>query len=176
MLGSENVMNAIANILAGLALITGFVNSGYQYYKDRRKDKFEQADKISAWLAVDDSGNIVRQNGLMTVVVRNFSQQPVYNTIVSSGTYQGAGQPYLKGSACTSSVGTIPPGTYITSVPYPGVSMHIQIEAAIAFTDAKHVSWLRNAERHLQKIDDPRMTFEIDLPPCNWQPVKKAKS
>lgn len=105
--------------------------------KDSNDLKFAQANMISTWLVSDANGELLVSNDSKTVdvIVNNDSKQPIYNVVLTTGTYQGAGQPFLKGNEFTSSIGTVPPGRYKTRVPYPGSGMHIRIESAITFTD-----------------------------------------
>lgn len=113
--------------------------------KDSNDLKFAQANMISTWLVSDANGELLVSNDSKTVdvIVNNDSKQPIYNVVLTTGTYQGAGQPFLKGNEFTSSIGTVPPGRYKTRVPYPGSGMHIRIESAITFTDVRGLSWLR---------------------------------
>lgn len=48
----------------------------------------------------------------MKVSVNNGSNQPIYDVVLTSGTYQGAGADYLSGTNNTVCVGTVPPGRF----------------------------------------------------------------
>ena len=145
--------------------------------KDSNDLKLAQANMISTWLVSDANGELLVSNDSKTVdvIVNNDSKQPIYNVVLTTGTYQGAGQPFLKGNEFTSSIGTVPPGRYKTRVPYPGSGMHIIIESAITFTDVRGLSWLRDATGVLREIDDAYKALGVKLPPSNWQSLTKTE-
>ena len=70
----------------------------YTYKHTEEKDsndlKFAQANMISTWLVSDANGELLVSNDSKTVdvIVNNDSKQPIYNVVLTTGTYQGAGQ------------------------------------------------------------------------------------
>lgn len=142
---------------------------------DRQIAKFEQANEISSWVVHDSKGGVqmVENSPLMKVSVNNGSDQPIYDVVLTSGTYQGAGADYLSGTNNTVCVGTVPPGRFTTYVPYPGEGMHVRVESVIAFRDNKGNNWIRNAKGVLSEIKTNSYEYlKLDLPPDNWQSLE----
>ena len=116
---------------------------------------------------------MVENSPLMKVSVNNGSDQPIYDVVLTSGTYQGAGADYLSGTNNTVCVGTVPPGRFTTYVPYPGEGMHVCVESVIAFRDNKGNNWIRNAKGVLSEIKTNSYEYlKLDLPPDNWQSLE----
>ena len=111
----------------------------------------------------------------MKVSIDNGSDQPIYDVVLTSGTYQGAGSDYLRGTDFTACIGTVPPGKFATYVPYPGEGMHTRVESAIAFRDNKGNNWIRDAKGILSEIKtNPYEYLKLDLPPENWQSLESG--
>lgn len=99
--------------------------------------------------------------------------QPIYDVVLTSGAYQGAGSDYLSGTDFTTCIGTVPPGKFTAYVPYPGEGMHARVESAIAFRDNKGNDWIRDAKGILSEIKtNPYEYLKLDLPPENWQSLE----
>lgn len=142
---------------------------------DQRIAKFAQANEISSWVVHDAKGSIqtTENMSLMKVSIDNGSDQPIYDVVLTSGTYQGAGSDYLSGADSTSCIGTVPPGKFTAYVPYPGEGMHVRVESAIAFRDNKGNNWIRDAKGILSEIKtSPYEYLKLDLPPENWRSLK----
>ena len=83
--------------------------------------------------------------------------QPIYDVVLTSGAYQGAGSDYLSGTDFTTCIGTVPPGKFTAYVPYPG----------------KGNDWIRDAKGILSEIKtNPYEYLKLDLPPENWQSLE----
>jgi hypothetical protein len=168
------IVTGITSIVATIIAIGTFL---YTWHKDSEEINVAQANKISAWIDNDERGEakLTKDMKFMNVIINNVSEQPVYNVVLSSGTYQGSGTPYLTGADATSSIGTLPPGKYTTRVPYPGAGMHTRMEAAVSFTDTRGNSWIRDATGHLKSAIDPDSELRVDLPPNNWQALRSIQ-
>lgn len=175
--GLNNVANFLTVIISAASIIIAFASYNYTKDHDQQIAKFAQANEISSWVMHDAKGNIQKTEdmSLMKVSIDNGSDQPIYDVVLTSGTYQGAGSDYLSGTDFTACIGTVPPGKFATYVPYPGEGMHARIESAIAFRDNKGNNWIRDAKGILSEIKtNPYEYLKLDLPPENWQSLKSA--
>lgn len=137
--GLTNVSDIFTVGISVISIVIAFMSYDYVKNHDRQIAKFEQANEISSWVVHDSKGGVqmVENSPLMKVSVNNGSDQPIYDVVLTSGTYQGAGADYLSGTNNTVCVGTVPPGGFTTYVPYPGEGMHVRVESVIAFRDIR---------------------------------------
>ncbi|WP_270836556.1 hypothetical protein [Bifidobacterium adolescentis] len=173
--GLNNVADFLTVIISAASIIIAFASYNYTKDHDQQIAKFAQANEISSWVMHDAKGNIQKTEdmSLMKVSIDNGSDQPIYDVVLTSGTYQGAGSDYLSGTDFTACIGTVPPGKFATYVPCPGEGMHARIESAIAFRDNKGNNWIRDAKGILSEIKtNPYEYLKLDLPPENWQSLK----
>ena len=169
-------------VISGMALALSAVLPALERHRSTQYEKREQARLICAWCPQDPYEYVVndglRNLSMMPVTLRNDSNLPVYNVVVSSGAYQGAAPEMLRGDINCTAVGTLPPGTFSVLTPYPGEGMGIRIEAVIAFSDAQGLSWVRSARGTLREIDDPYRHMELALPVTIWgkrEPLARHK-
>jgi hypothetical protein len=154
-------LSTIVSILAALAAVvstySSISNYRYIYNKDAEAVKVAQVNKITAW--AKGLSNIELTDGLTEgsqdgrIIVSNTSDSPIFDVVISFGVISGAGRDYRTGDDGAREVGTVPPGKWIAKAPYPGEGMFIQLGAAISFTDARGVSWLRTPKGVLREID-----------------------
>lgn len=173
--GLTNVSDIFTLGISVISIVIAFMSYDYVKNHDRQIAKFEQANEISSWVVHDSKGGVqmVENSPLMKVSVNNGSDQPIYDVVLTSGTYQGAGADYLSGTNNTVCVGTVPPGRFTTYVPYPGEGMHVRVESVIAFRDNKGKNWIRNAKGVLSEIKTNSYEYlKLDLPPDNWQSLE----
>ncbi len=173
--GLNNVADFLTVIISAASIIIAVASYNYTKDHDQQIAKFAQANEISSWVMHDAKGNIqtTENMSLMKVSIDNGSDQPIYDVVLTSGTYQGAGSDYLSGTDFTACIGTVPPGKFATYVPYPGEGMHARIESAIAFRDNKGNNWIRDAKGILSEIKtNPYEYLKLDLPPENWQSLE----
>jgi len=173
--GLTNVADIFTVIISVVSIVIAFASYCYTKNHDQQIAKFAQANEISSWVVHDAKGSIqtTENMSLMKVSIDNGSDQPIYDVVLTSGTYQGAGSDYLSGADSTSCIGTVPPGKFTAYVPYPGEGMHVRVESAIAFRDNKGNNWIRDAKGILSEIKtSPYEYLKLDLPPENWRSLK----
>ena len=173
--GLNNIADFLTVVISVASIIIAFASYNYTKNHDQQVAKFAQANEISSWVAHDSKGNIQKKedSSTMKVFINNGSDQPVYDVVLTSGAYQGAGTDYLSGTSNTVCVGTVPPGRFAAYVPYPGVEMHIHIESAIAFRDNKGNNWIRDAKGILSEIKTSTYEYlKLNLPPENWRSLE----
>lgn len=130
------------------------------------EQKRRQATKVSAWItkAYDDP---------MWIAVRNSSDEPVYEVIVSLVSVQGAGpprdahdtEPDFRYRAFLS---VVPPGRFYASMPYGGHGMSMRFGLEVAFTDASGQYWVRKGNGDLSCIATPAIDYYRVHRPVGW--------
>lgn len=114
----------------------------------------------------------------MAVVLRNMSDAPVYNVIVTCVGISGAG-PNAKGEdnghdyPCRACVGILPPGTWYAWLPTSGSGMHVRTAPEAAFTDANGRSWVRRGNGKLEEIETEPVSFYGLGLPVSWGECKR---
>lgn len=111
-------------------------------------------------------------------MLRNESESPVYDVIVTCVGISGAG-PSFKGEdnlptfpsrVC---VGTLPPGAWCIWLPTEGSGMGVRTAPETAFTDANGTSWVRRGNGKLEEIPmEPTWFYRLPLP-LTWRGCKK---
>ena len=106
----------------------------------------------------------------MAAVLRNMSDAPVYNVIITCVGISGAG-PNAKGEdnghdyPCRACVGILPPGTWHAWLPTNGPGMHVRTAPEAAFIDANGRSWVRRGNGKLEEIEaEPVSFYGLGLP------------
>lgn len=114
----------------------------------------------------------------MAVVLRNMSDAPVYNVIITCVGISGAG-PNAEGEdnghdyPCRACVGILPPGTWYAWLPTYGSGMCVRTAPEAAFTDANGRSWVRRGNGKLEEIEaEPASFYGLDRPVA-WGECKK---
>lgn len=162
-------------------LIAAFCQNN-QTKRDREDDiKRHQPSRISAWY---EEGRIrtdqPEDNRFVWqfVVLRNESESPVYDAIVTCVGISGAGpsfkgednRPVFPNRVC---VGTLPPGAWYIWLPTEGHGMGVRTAPETAFTDANGTSWVRRGNGRLEEIPmEPASFYRLSLP-LPWRRCEK---
>lgn len=134
-----------------------------------------QAESVSAWFDEGADGPCPQYGSFVweRVTLRNSSEIPVYNVIITCVGMQGAG-PAFKGEdnggsyPCRSFVAALPPGVWGAWLPIYGRGMNILLAPEVAFTDANGASWVRRGNGLLENIGCDPVTFYGVSAPCPW--------
>lgn len=157
-------MDKLSFLTSFIALVISVKN----FISQSRDRKRRHATQIAAWLdnQEQDLATLPKRGDILLAqaTIRNSSSLPVYNVVLSSGACMGAGSPIYYGDDACTVIGTLPPGTYTTYIPYMGLGMGVMPEAAVAFTDSEGISWQRDATGKLKEISDPYSVMELSLP------------
>ena len=177
--------NLIVQAFIGAAtlgtLIAAFCQNN-QTKRNREDDiKRHQPSRISAWY--EEGRNRIDQPDdnrffWQFVVLRNESESPVYDAIVTCVGISGAG-PSFKGEdnrpafpdrVC---VGTLPPGAWYIWLPTGGHGMGVRTAPETAFVDANGIPWVRRGNGRLEEISmEPTSFYRLPLP-LSWHGCKK---
>jgi hypothetical protein len=139
----------------------------------RRKERREQAERVSAWLSGPDLETI------QPVALLNGSSEPVYRAVVWMVFIQGAGPQTGKEAAALyreqgtwhfySALSVIPPGRSYTSFGGGWGALSARPGVEVAFTDRAGIHWLRSADGVLNEIPEaPTDYYGLDGP-HDWQ-------
>ena len=180
-----DIANLIVQAFIGLvtlgALIAALWQSN-QSKKNREDDiKRHQPSRISAWYEGDRNRTDQPEDNRFVwqfVVLRNESESPVYDVIVTCVGISGAG-PSFKGEdnrpaypnrVCA---GMLPPGAWCIWLPTEGHGMGVRTAPETAFTDASGTSWVRRGNGRLEEIPmEPTSFYRLPLP-LTWHGCKK---
>lgn len=180
-----DIANLIVQALIGLftlgALIVAFCQNN-QTKRNREDDiKRHQPSRISAWYEGGRNRTDHPEDNRFAwrfVVLRNESESPVYDVIVTCVGISGAG-PSFKGEdngpafpdrVC---VGTLPPGAWYIWLPTAGHGMGVRTAPETAFVDANGISWVRRGNGRLEEISmDPASLYRLPLP-LPWHGCEK---
>lgn len=132
-----------------------------------REKEREQAERISGWMEELEENDPQRKTiGTHRLIVRNASEQLVYNLIASIVTANGL--PVGRNEYCTYA-GRIPPGQSEYIVEHPGHGMSKRFSIELAFQDSGGRYWVRNGKGQLTPTNkDPLSYYGID-PPVGWR-------
>ena len=161
-----------------------------QNKKSREEDiKRYRPTRISAWCEDGrDIADYPTDNGFAWVMVmlRNKSESPVYDIVVTCVGISGAGSASRGEDSnsdypCRVCIQTLPPGLWSTWLSTEGCGMHTYTALEIAFTDANGTSWVRrgNGEYYtlngkLEEIKlDPSEFYKLSLP-IEWGRYKRV--
>ena len=181
----KDTANLIVQAFIGAAtlgtLIAAFCQNN-QTKRNREDDiKRHQPSRISAWY--EEGRNRIDQPDdnrffWQFVVLRNESESPVYDAIVTCVGISGAG-PSFKGEdngpafpdrVC---VGTLPPGAWYIWLPTGGHGMGVRTAPETAFVDANGIPWVRRGNGRLEEISmEPTSFYRLPLP-LSWHGCKK---
>lgn len=177
--------NLIVQGLIGFFTLGTLIVAFYQnnQTKRNREDDIKryQPSHISAWYEEDRNQTDQPEDKRFFwqfVVLRNESESPVYDVIVTCVGISGAG-PSFKGEdngpafpdrVC---VGTLPPGTWYIWLPTAGHGMGVRTAPETAFVDANGISWVRRGNGRLEEISmDPASLYRLPLP-LPWHGCEK---
>jgi hypothetical protein len=163
----------VAAIVVALVQIAQERHARQQQEADtRRKERREQAERVSAWLFGPDLETI------QPVALLNGSPEPIYRAVLWMVFIQGAGPQTGKEAAALyrdgtwyfySALSVIPPGTSYTSFGGGWGALSARPGVEIAFTDRGGVHWLRSPEGVLTEIaEEPTDYYGLDGPQ-DWQ-------
>jgi hypothetical protein len=123
---------------------------------DRRREQDHvrrQAELVTAWIYHEDiaGAEVVR------IIVRNASNQCVYELVANLVTSQGAFRKTAIGLRLTFGgvVGQVPPGTVRRTIRSVGGGMHKHFAVEIAFRDAAGHCWVREGDGALCEVAKP---------------------
>jgi len=175
----------LLDALAGIATSVGVIISLYQIHRDKRlrlkEEKRSQSTRLSFWYEEKRDRADQPTGGRYiwkAVVLRNMSDAPVYNMIVTCVGMSGAG-PNAKGKdngayyPCRARVGILPPGTWYAWLPTNGPGMHVRTAPEAAFTDANGRSWVRRGNGKLEEIETEPVSFYGLGLPVGWGECKR---
>lgn len=181
-----DIADVVIQAIIGVATVIAVAIALYQTYlsKKTRKEEIKrhQPTRISSWYeaAADTSSRPVDNRfAWRSVALRNESESPVYNVIITCVGFQGAG-PFHNGEDNEGDypyrrcIGTLPPGLWFTWLPTGGSGMHIVTATEVAFTDANGLSWVRRGNGKLEEIEsDPTSFYNLPLP-IEWASCVRA--
>lgn len=180
-----DIANLIVQALIGFftlgALIAAFCQIN-QTKRNREDDiKRHQPSRISAWYEGGRNRTDQPEGNRFVwrfVVLRNESESPVYDVIVTCVGISGAG-PSFKGEDNRPTfpdricVGTLPPGAWYIWLPTQGSGMGVRTAPETAFVDANGISWVRRGNGRLEEISmDPASFYRLSLP-LPWHGCEK---
>lgn len=180
-----DIANLIVQAFIGfftLGTLIAALRQSSQNKRNREDDiKRYQPSRISAWYEGGRNRTDQPKDNRFVwqlVVLRNESESPVYDVIVTCVGISGAG-PSFKGEdnrpafpdrVC---VGTLPPGAWYTWLPTEGHGMGVRMAPETAFTDANGTSWVRRGNGSLEEIPmEPTSFYRLPLP-LTWYGCKK---
>lgn len=173
-------MRAVLEFLQALCPVATIFLTGFVVWRDtkhmhkeearrREADMLSQPSSVAAWLEGD-------LRGLSHIVIRNDSDLPIYEVVVTVVITKGHGCTKgedLKGhSEYRKKFALLPPGLYIADVDMNGFGgMHRFPLIEIGFICANGGSWVRRGDGSLDQIDSsPILHFELGLP-VEFDPV-----
>lgn len=179
------IAELILQSIAGIATSVGVIISLYQIHREKelrlKEEKRCQAKRISFWYEEAGDRTDRPHDGRYAwkaVLLRNASESPVYNVVITCVGISGAG-PNAKGEdnghdyPCRTCVGVLPPGTWYAWLPTYGSGMCVRTAPEAAFTDANGRSWVRRGNGKLEEIEaEPASFYGLDRPAA-WGECKK---
>lgn len=180
-----DIANLIVQAFIGLftlGTLIAALRQSNQNKRNREDDiKRHQQSRISAWY--EDGRNRTDQPednrfAWRFVVLRNESESPVYDVIVTRVGISGAGPSFKRGPnrptfpdrAC---VGTLPPGAWYIWLPTEGSGMGVRTAPETAFVDANGISWVRRGNGRLEEFSmEPTSFYGLSFP-LAWHGCKK---
>lgn len=175
------IVQAFIGLVTLVALIVAFWQ-GSQSKRNREDDiKRYQPSRISAWYEGGRNRTGQPEDNRFVwqfVVLRNESESPVYDAIVTCVGISGAGpsfkgednRPVFSNRVC---VGTLPPGAWYIWLPTEGHGMGVRTAPETAFTDANGTSWVRRGNGRLEEIPmEPASFYRLSLP-LPWRGCEK---
>jgi hypothetical protein len=147
------------------AVLVALWFSGAETRRANRAERMRQPEQVTAWVHPDD---VAGAAPFMRVIVRNASNQSVYQLVASLVSWQGAFRKTAVGDhrpRYQSVIGQAPPGETEVKISSSGGGMHLRFGVELAFRDAAGRYWLRDGEGGLKAIDkDPITLYEIRRP------------
>lgn len=152
----------LLNVVAVSISLLAFFFSVYTYWSNRSREKVHEQEKqagdVSTWF---DSGDP------RMCVLRNGSQNPVYDVVLTAVAVQGAA-PHRSEDMDWKRLfafAALPPGDSAFNGLDTNGGMGLVFQPEVAFRDSKGVSWVRRADGSLEVIpDNPIDYYKIGRP------------
>ena len=177
--------NLIVQAFIGLATFGALIAALWQIDQNKRNREDDikryQPSRISAWYEEGRNRTDQPEDNRFFwrfVVLRNESESPVYDVIVTCVGISGAG-PSFKGEdnrpdfpdrVC---VGTLPPGAWCIWLPTGGSGMGVRTAPETAFVDANGIPCVRRGNGRLEEISmEPASFYRLSLP-LPWRGCEK---
>lgn len=165
----------VRQVYRALDVVRESVRRGSERLLHEERTEGRQAERVSAWFEEGPDRGRPQSNNFVWqyVVLRNASESPVYNVVVTCVGLQGAG-PLPKGEdnrgayPCRCFVAALPPGLWGVWLPTYGQGMSVVLAPEVAFRDAHGVSWVRRGNGTLERITSDPVTFYGVGLPCPW--------
>jgi hypothetical protein len=143
--------------------------------RDRKREARRfQAEKITAWFK--PLNELTEENTERTyILIRNASDQMIYDLILQPVTLQGAfrqtavGDTEQRNLEFGARAGNIPPGETETSFQFLDGGMHKRFGIELAFKDAAGRFWLRQGDGTLKEISQHPLDLYNLSRPIGWQ-------
>lgn len=174
-----DVAGWIIDAVAACGTVAAVVVALWQVRLEKRAranaEKRRQVEKVSSWFG-GPSSEPAPEDGRYAwqyVYLRNESESPVYDVIVTCVGLQGAGPARFgenngEDYELRRYVGILPPGPWGIWLPTYGLGMHVVLGLEIAFRDSRGISWVRRGNGLLEGIpDDPAHFYRTPLP-ISW--------
>lgn len=146
-----------------------FKNSREMENRIRQK---KQAVQIACWETSEECDLEIPESEdseFVFVHIANSSSEPVYEAVLSFDLVNYDMSTILQtGSDNCKYLHCIPPGDYVTVLPWRGPGMHMKFGPSITFRDAAGLYWHRDANGILRRISKESVRFrKLDLPVDN---------
>lgn len=174
----------IVQIFLGIATWAGIVISLCQIRQEKQirigRELREQADKIAAWYEKMDIGPepCNPYSVFMSVMVRNHSESPVYDVVITCVGMHGAG-PALRGEEMGGDyknrvlLPQVNPGSWGAWLPTDGGGMGVITTVEIAFRDSRGSSWVRRGSGFVEPLPkSPLDYYGVPLPAPWSTPIR----
>ena len=167
------VFICIANFLSVKASKDAIEETKKEFEKSRELEneirQQKQAVKVACWQTSEDCDSQIFERedcDFVSVHISNSSSEPVYEVVLSQDIIDHDMTTVMQtGSRCCIYLQCVPPGDYITVLPWGGPGMHMQFSPSISFRDAAGMNWHRDANGILTKIQVSTVEFrKLDLP------------
>jgi hypothetical protein len=163
------------------------LKSSQEAKKERlRREHREQAERISAWHSgtrrVDPQSLADRSANHTEITLLNSSLEPVYDVVVFLVFIQGSGprrgEDWMKidqGITRYCQVfGTLPPGSWTTTVPEGWAVMAGRVSAEVAFTDRRGADWVRRSNGSIEELTKSAIEHYGITRPVNYVLPERA--
>jgi hypothetical protein len=152
------------------AVIVALYVAGRDERRRVSRERRHRAEQISTWLGPEGE---VSTGHVQNVIIQNSGTQPVYRTIASLVSVQGAFRETAVGDKrrqfCQNLIGTLPPGRHETKIEFPGHAPALRFGVELAFRDAAGHSWIRSGDGSLKEVEhEPAALYGI-VGPTTWE-------
>jgi hypothetical protein len=181
-----NIASAGAAVGTVWAVVVALRSSRRAEDGRRVREKREQAERISAWYSgsrrVDPQSLADRTANQTEITLLNSSFEPVYDVVVFLVLIQGSGprrgEDWMKidqGPTRYYRVfGTLPPGSWTTTVPEGWAVMAGRASAEVAFTDRRGADWVRRSNGSIVELSKNAVDHYGIIRPINYVLPEKA--